>query len=157
MNKPTQPAPPFESASPPYEFDGYGWAMAQAELIRARRFESVDWDNVAEEVESVGKTEQSHAESALRVLMTHILKWRHQPKRRSRSWALSILEQRLRYERRMAQNPGLQAKREEMRDDAYRLARIAAAKETDLPLRTFPEAPLDWDEVLKAPFEHEID
>ena len=154
MNKPGHPTPPFDTASPPYELDGYGWAMAQAKRIRERRFDQLDIENIAEEIESVGKSEQSAAESALRLIIMHILKWQHQPERRSRSWAVTIRTQRIRYEIVMRKNPGLMSQLEEMRANAYRLARSEAEGETDLPESSFTEEPLDWATILDTPFEY---
>ncbi len=154
MNKPGHPTPPFDTASPPYELDGYGWAMAQARLIRERRFDELDIENIAEEIESVGKSEQREGESALRLIMMHILKWQHQPERRSRSWAGTIKVQRAHFHQVLRRNPGLKSQREEMRQNAYSLARIEAEAETDLPLFTFPEEPLDWATILDAPFDY---
>jgi hypothetical protein len=153
MNKPTQPRPPFEVASPPYELDGYGWAMAQAALLRAGRFDVADWGNIIEEIESVGKRERSTVRSALRVLMMHILKWQHQPERRSRSWALSIASQRLAYQDAIRDNPSLKAELDILRAEAHRRARLQAADETDLPLKMFSDTALDWHVILEAPFE----
>lgn len=155
MNKPSQPRPPFEAASPPYELDGYGWAMAQAQLLRERQFDALDIDNIAEEIESVGKSERNSAESALRLLMMHILKWQYQPERRGRSWAASITSQRIAFAQLMDDNPSLKPKLKEMRDRAYRRARVEAVRETDLPIQTFPAEPLDWDTILHDPFEHD--
>ncbi|MBS0312552.1 MAG: DUF29 domain-containing protein [Proteobacteria bacterium] len=153
MNKPSQPRPPFEATSPPYELDGYGWAKAQARLLSERRFEAVDLANIIEEIESVGKRERSTVRSALRVLMMHILKWQHQPERRSRSWALSIASQRLAYQDAIGDNPSLKGELDAIRTEAYRRSRIEAAAETDLPLRTFSETPLEWQVILDQKFE----
>ncbi len=135
-----------------YERDGYGWAMAQAEAIRARRLDAIDWENVAEEIESVGKSESGALESALRVLMMHILKWQHQPERRGVSWALSIKNHRQSFEDVLDVNPSLKPKRDELRRRAYRRSRIEAALETGLPLSTFPDDPPDWPTILDTRF-----
>jgi hypothetical protein len=153
MNKPSRPSPPFTSASPPYELDAYGWASAQAELLRNRRFDDVDLKNITEEIESVGKRERSVVRSALRILMMHILKWQYQPESRSRSWALSIASQRLEYQDIISENPSLKPELEVLRAEAYRRARLEAAREKDLPVTTFPEEPLDWSVILEEPFE----
>ena len=155
MNKPAIPHAPFSPASPPYELDGYGWATAQAKLLRERRFDKLDIENIAEEIESVGKSERNSAESALRVLMMHILKWQHQPERRSRSWAGTIMSQRLAYQAVIEDNPSLEAKRQEMRQRAYGRARSEAYAETGLPISTFPLEPLDWDTILNVPFDYD--
>nr|WP_302477351.1 DUF29 domain-containing protein [Sphingomonas sp. ID1715] len=133
--------------------DAYGWAMAQARLLREGRLREIDIENIAEEMESVGRSEKSSAESPLRVLMMHILKWQFQPERRSRSWAASIASQRAEFERVMRDNPSLRPKLDEIRDYAFRRARLEAVRDTDLPLKTFPEVPLDWAVVLNEPFD----
>ena len=153
MNKPSRPSPPFEAASPPYELDGYGWAMAQARLLSERRFDAIDLTNIIEEIESVGRSERSSVRSALPVLMMQILKWQHQPERRSRSWALSIANQRLAYEDAISDNPSLKPQLDTLRAEAYPRARIEAAAETDLPPDVFPEVPLDWLVILDQKFE----
>jgi hypothetical protein len=150
-----QPAHPKAAAplSPDYQLDGYGWAAAQARLLRERRWDLIDLENIVEEIESVGQHEQDKAESALRVLMMHILKWQLQPERRGRSWALSIANQRVRFEQRMAKNPSLKLVRDEMRANAFRRSRIEAAREMDVPLKSIPEQPLDWAVILDEPFD----
>ncbi len=83
-------APPDEPVGAQYERDFYSWLMEQARLVREGRCDALDRENLAEEIESLGREQFNKLESALRVLLTHILKWDHQPARRSRSWALSI-------------------------------------------------------------------
>ena len=88
------------------EADLYSWALRQAELLRAGRLSEIDAAAIAEEIDDVGKEEYHRLESALRVVMLHLLKWDHQPDRRSRSWTLSILEHRRWVHRRLG---GVQA------------------------------------------------
>ena len=78
------------------EADLYSWALRQAELLRAGRLSEIDAVAIAEEIDDVGEEQYDKLESALRVLMLHLLKWDHQPDRRSRSWTLTIREQRRR-------------------------------------------------------------
>ena len=132
-------APPDEPVRAEYERDVYSWSQEQARLVREGRWDLVDRVNVAEEIESLGRTEFNRLESALRVLLLHILKWDHQPKKRSRSWILSIQAQRLEIEDVLADNPGLKPRIGEALARAYRRARIEAAKETGLDTAEFPE------------------
>lgn len=133
--------------------DVYGWAIAQAALIRARRFDEIDWVNVADEIESVAKSEIRALTSNLIVLLAHILKWDHQPQRRSRFWSLSINEHRARVEDEIADNPSMKPKLSEVLSRAYRSARSDAASETDLSIEKFPGAcPYDWDAIMTRPF-----
>jgi hypothetical protein len=64
-----------------YEEDGYSWAVEQAELLRARRFDLPDVENVAEEIEDLGKSFANELSSRYGTLLTHLLKWEFQPKR----------------------------------------------------------------------------
>ncbi|HVP98246.1 MAG TPA: DUF29 domain-containing protein [Roseiarcus sp.] len=80
-----------------YQTDFYGWAMEQAELLRARRFAAADIANIAEEIESMGRGEKRELVNRLAILVLHLLKWQFQPAFRSPSWNSSIREQRIRF------------------------------------------------------------
>jgi cobyrinic acid a,c-diamide synthase len=122
-----------------YDTDVYTWAMKQADALRRRSANEVDWDNVAEEIESVGKGELRELRSRYLVLLTHLLKWLYQPENRGASWQTTIAIQRLDAADVLAENPGLKPLRDEAFAFAYRRARLEAAKETGLPLETFSE------------------
>jgi Domain of unknown function DUF29 len=143
-----------EAAAPAdYERDFYSWLMEQARLVREGRFDALDRENLAEEIESLGREQFNKLESALRVLLIHILKWDHQPARRSRSWALSIQGQRLEIEDVLADNPGLTPRIPEAIARAYRKARLLAAKETGMKETRFPEkCPYSFEDIVKREF-----
>ena len=101
---------------------------------------AIDRDNLAEEIESLGREQFNKLESALRVLLIHFLKWDHQPSKRSRSWMLSIKEQRLELKDVLDDNAGLKPRIAEALARAYRKARVQAARETRLEETAFPEA-----------------
>ncbi|CAL1241937.1 DUF29 domain-containing protein [Candidatus Methylocalor cossyra] len=90
-----------------YETDVVAWAQEQAKLLRARRFEALDIEHLADEIEDVGKSEQRVLESRMAVLLAHLLKWQYQPERRGDSWRRTIVEQRRRLLRRLDQTPSL--------------------------------------------------
>src|SRR5580658_8769268 len=100
--------------------------MEQARRLRDGVVHALDRDNLAEEIEALGRGEFNTLVSALRVLMLHMLKWDHQPALRSRSWVLSIEEQRLEIADVLADNPGLKPRIDEAIARAYRRARIEA-------------------------------
>lgn len=120
------------------ERDLYSWAVRQAALLREGRVGEIDAGAIAEEIDDVGEEQYHRLESALRVLMQHLLKWDYQPAARSRSWAITIREQRRRADRQLRRNPGLKSRLNEALLDAYEDARDEAARETGLPTRTFP-------------------
>src|SRR3954463_5198548 len=96
---------PADSRPAEYWKDFYSWLMEQARAVREGRWGAVDRENLAEEIESLGREQFNKLESALRVLLVHFLKWDHQPERRSRSWVLSIDGQRLEIADVLADNP----------------------------------------------------
>jgi hypothetical protein len=137
-----------------YERDFYAWAMEQAKRIREGAFEALDRENLAEEIASLGNEQFSKLRSAYRVLLMHMLKWDHQPEKRTRSWATTIFNQRLDASDVLDDNPSLKSRLDQALTAAYRRARVEAARETDLPLSTFPEAnPYSLDDLMSRPFD----
>jgi hypothetical protein len=124
-----------------YKTDFYAWTKDQAALARARSSNAFDWDNVALELEALGKTESRELRSRFVVLLTHLLKWMMQPERQGRSWANTIANQRDEITLHLADNPSLKATQQESFDAAYGLARRTASTETDMDLDLFPTKP----------------
>ena len=91
-----------------YEQDFYAWANEQAALLRAGRLSEADIEHIAEEIESMGKTEKRELVSRLTVLLLHLLKWQHQPTHRGTVWRLTLEEQRNQIEDHLADNPSSQ-------------------------------------------------
>jgi hypothetical protein len=136
-----------------YDRDFYAWANEQAALLRAGRLAEADLENIAEEIESMGRSEKRELVSRLKVLLIHLLKWRFQPTRRGNSWRLSIEEQRREVADHLADNPSLQAKLPDALGSAYTTAVLAAARETGLDRNTFPSAcPWTYDQIMDAAF-----
>jgi hypothetical protein len=146
-------APGSASREDLYERDYYTWSLQQAGALRARSTEALDWENLAEEVEGLARSEARELENRLEALLVHLLKWRYQPEKHSRSWRLTIREQRQRVARVMSQNPGLKRTLGESVTAAYALARLVAARETRLAERTFPPAsPWSFEQIADAEF-----
>ena len=145
--------PPEAPVAANYEHDFYSWTLEQARFVREGRWEAVDRENVAEEIESLGKEQFAKLRSAIRVLLLHMLKWDHQPKRRTRSWVLSIEAQRIELEDVLEGNPGLKPRIPEAIGKAYRRARVEAAQETGLEKKRFPEqCPYSWEDIVRREF-----
>lgn len=90
-----------------YEQDVIAWANEQARRLRAGRFDGLDIEHLAEEIEDVGKGEQRELASRMAVLLAHLLKWQYQPARRSRSWEATIRVQRAGIAHRLQRTPSL--------------------------------------------------
>ena len=149
----SEPARKAVSEAPLYERDFARWAEEQGRNLRARAAGDLDWDNVAEEIESSRRSERHEIESRTEVLLLHLLKWRLQPEERSNSWRATIQEQRIRLARRVAESPSLKRCPAEILDDAYRIARPAAADEMGRALEDVPEScPFTIGDVLDPEF-----
>lgn len=136
-----------------YQTDFYAWAMEQAALLRSGRLSSADVANIAEEIESMGRTERRELVNRLAILLLHLLKWRFQPGFRSPSWGSTIREQRIRWRSHLKDNPSLKAKVDESLAEAYELAVIGAARETGLPEGDFPKSsPFRYEQAVDDQF-----
>jgi hypothetical protein len=93
-----------------YDNDVVAWANEQARLLRAGRFEALDIEHIADEIEDVGKSEQRELASRMAVLLAHLLKWQLQPQRRGVSWEITVRNQRKAITLHLKQVPSLKAK-----------------------------------------------
>lgn len=132
-----------------YERDLYAWAMRNAALLRAGRLREIDHMNIAEELESMGRSERRALGSRLAVLLMHLLKWRYQPERRGRSWRATIREQQRQVARLLADNPSLRPELPTLMADAYVDAVLLAIAETGLDEATFPATcPFEVEQIM---------
>jgi hypothetical protein len=136
-----------------YEHDFYAWAREQAALLRAGKISSADIENIAEEIESMGRGEKRELVNRLDILLLHLLKWEFQPGFRSQSWRASIREQRIRLATHLKDNPSLKSKLDDAIKEAYQLAVIEAGRETGLPEGAFPAVcPYTFAQAIDAEF-----
>ena len=132
----------MQDTSARYEDDVVAWAEDQARLLRAGRFDAVDIEHVAEEIEDVGKSEQRELAHRMAVLLTHLLNVAIQPERRGSSWEAAIRDQRQRIERRLSRTPSL---KRSLADpdwwaDAWGDARLETSRETGVGFDRLPGA-----------------
>lgn len=115
--------------------------------------DEVDFENIIEEMEALGRSEQDELTSRLTVLITHLLKWQYQPTMRGHSWKYSIIEQRKKSESRLKKSPRLKSKLDEILFDAYDFATAVAARETGLDAKVFPQqCPYSFEEIMSSEF-----
>ncbi len=143
-----------------YEKDFYGWTIASANLLRNRKFDELDINNLVEEIESMGRSEKRGLVSHLAVLIAHLLKWQYQPGFRTRSdgtinrsWQLTIKNQRSDVRELLDENPSLEPKILELIKRSYSKALIKVEEETGLHIESFPpECPYTPEECLNDEF-----
>jgi hypothetical protein len=132
-----------------YNTDFYTWTAQTVQLLKERRFSELDLENLIEEIEDLGRSEYRALESRLEVLLMHLLKVRYQPEMYTKSWDLTIKEQRLRIQRLLRDSPGLKPKLPLAWEDAWEPALIKAQKETGLDVSAFPqENPFALEEAI---------
>lgn len=121
-----------------YDEDLYAWATETARMVRERQFHALDIEHLAEELESMGKSELRALESRLVVLLAHLLKWEYQPSKRGKSWQRTLIEQRKRIARLLRDSPSIKPKLTALVPDAYDSALRFAADETGMDETDFP-------------------
>jgi hypothetical protein len=136
-----------------YEADIISWANEQAAFIRSGRFDLLDLEHIADEIEDVGKSEQRELESRMAVLVAHLIKWQFQPSHRGVSWEVTIKTQRKNIARRLQKTPSLKSIISnddfwlEIWDDAIDIA----TKETGMS--GFPElCPWEYNQIINSEF-----
>ncbi len=138
------------------EQDFHGWLLDQAAALRARDYEAVDWDHLAEELEIIGARERRELKDRLITLHEHLLKLKFEPAEvhRHNSWRNTIEETRERIGDILEDSPGIfQGKRDEMLVAMYKRGRKAAARSSGLPVSTFPEeCPWTYEQAMDEEF-----
>jgi Domain of unknown function DUF29 len=136
-----------------YKSDFYAWTQEQAKLLREQRWEGVDWTNVIEEIESLGRQERRELEDRFAILLGHLLKWQFQPDGRGKSWRSTIREQRRQIRKQIQKNPSLQAYTPEAMEEGYEGGLDLAVRETSLDYEDFPATcPYTFEQALADDF-----
>lgn len=149
-----------------YDTDFFTWTQEQAALLRDGKLDALDLANLAEEIESLGKSDRRALGSHLRGLVMHLLKWRYQPSGRQtgHSWRTSINNHRREIAAIVDDSPSLRRQIPAHLAREYPRSRSDASDDTGLSLATFPascpwtvEHILDEDFWPDAPPERETD
>ena len=114
-----------------YATDFYAWCLTTAQLVREGQWDAIDPKALAEELESLGKSQKRELESRLEGLVMHLLKWEHQPGRRQEghSWYDTIREHRSQIARLLRDNPSLKPQVAPLLAEVYPEARAWALGE----------------------------
>ena len=97
-----------------YETDVYAWSERQGALLRrlaaGERVNDadLDWPNIAEEIETVGRSERAALSSYIANILEHLIKLRISPATEPRAgWQQTILRGRIEVEDVLRDNPSL--------------------------------------------------
>ncbi|MEB3309931.1 MAG: DUF29 domain-containing protein [Snowella sp.] len=120
-----------------YDTDFNLWIEQTVTALKKGNLQELDLENLIEEIESMGKSDKRSLVSRLEVLLMHLLKWKYQPERRSKSWIATINEQRRKIRLILKDSPSLMPYLKEQFTECYLEAKRDAAKETNLETGIF--------------------
>jgi hypothetical protein len=136
-----------------YDADYARWCAEQGALLREGKLDALDRENLAEEIESLGRSDKREIESRLNVILVHLLKWRFQPEKQKTGWKASIFEARRQLRRVLNESPSLKSYPESVLAEEYEAARLKAAGETGLPENDFPaSSPFTIEQIVDPAF-----
>ncbi len=132
-----------------YEKDVFGWSKEQVQYLKNKEWNSLDIDNIIEEIEDLGRSQKRSLESHLTNLLLHLLKIEFQPNKHTVSWDCSVKTARNHSKNVLRDNPGLKQYLHQILKDSYYDAYWAAVEETKLGPNRFPEVcPWTIEEIL---------
>ncbi|HEY9854077.1 MAG TPA: DUF29 domain-containing protein [Leptolyngbyaceae cyanobacterium] len=112
------------------------WIKETINQLRERNFNEVDWDNLIEELESMGKSDRRAILSLLTRLLEHLLKlsyWEVEKERSGNHWAAEIVNFRAQIQHRLEDSPSLKPELEAMYTKAYPIAVKSVSQLFSLP------------------------
>lgn len=115
-----------------YETDFAEWAEHTAALLREGRFNEIDIENAAEEIEGLARSDRSAIRSQLRRMLLHLVKQRIQPERDGSSWHRSITDGRTEIDGILDDSPSLRPFAESVLQQSWERAVRDALRETGL-------------------------
>ena len=142
-----------------YERDFYSWSMQQADALKRRDFNAVDWENVIEEIADLGKTQQHNWEAFCARVIEHMLKidyYREASEKVLEHWTREIRDFRQEMAELIDKNPGLKGQYAKMfaaaweRGRGYACRRLAEYDEDNDPQTTWKKAFRERGRMLPA-------
>lgn len=119
-----------------YEQDYYQWTQAMVKALRERDYVSLDWDNLIDEIDDMGKSQKRAIESLLMRLTEHLLKlkyWDTEKTRNSKHWRSEVVNFRILLDKRLKDSPSLKANLEEIYEDIFPGCKRSVGQLFDLP------------------------
>ena len=141
-----------------YETDFYRWTVEQSQFLALGQLHGLDLENLAEEIASLGRQERQELENRLGVLIGHLLKWQYQPNKRSRSWQVTISNQRRDIKKLLANNPSLKPYLDTAVQDGFLSGLGLVLSETKIKKKLLPaECPYAIAQLFDVNFPDDID
>ena len=139
-----------------YERDFFAWTQQQAALLRRASARAptagLDFQNLAEEIESLGKRDRRALISQIARVIEHLLKLQYSKMKESYSgWESSVDVHRSKARRILKDSPGLKAELEKILNESYDDGRRFATRSlrNELDPNIVPEiCPYSLDQIL---------
>lgn len=119
-----------------YEEDYYLWIQTMLEQLRKKNYANVDWYNLIEEIEDMGKSQRRAVESLLLRLTEHLLKlkyWNTGKARNKKHWQSEVVNFRVLLRKRLKESPSLKAILPEIYSETLTDSKRSMSKLFDLP------------------------
>ena len=131
-----------------YDSDYNLWVSQTIALLRQRQFETIDWTNLIDEIEDMGKSQKRALESLLARLLEHLLKlsyWEEEKTRNSKHWRSEIVNFRYQINKRLQESPSLRPQLAVIYPEVLTIAVKSVSQLCELP----PRVNLPLDKVLE--------
>jgi len=119
-----------------YETDYYRWLQTMVHHLYHRNLDAIDWENLIEELESMGKSEKRALMSLLTRLLEHLLKlayWESEKPRSANHWASEVVNFRAQIQARLEDSPSLRSQLPTLYEKAHATAIKSVSKLFFLP------------------------
>ena len=132
-----------------HESDFNLWIEQTKEAIQNRDFENIDWDNLLDEIDDMGKSEKQALDSYMQRLIEHVLKlkyWHAERERCGNGWMREVTNFRNRIKRILKKNPSLNHYLKTEYPDIYQDAISTMSFDFDIPKGNFVEV----EQIMKS-------
>ncbi|MGL5033000.1 MAG: DUF29 domain-containing protein [Microcystaceae cyanobacterium] len=126
-----------------YDTDYHLWVTETVKQLQNRELDSLDWENLIEEVSDLSRRNQKKLKSLLKLLFEHLLKlkyWQAEIDRNQNHWKREIRNFRQQIKDELEDSPSLTRYFVNIIPDCYQSARKLISDETGLNPNAFPEA-----------------
>jgi len=135
-----------------YDTDYHLWVTETVKQLQNRELDSLDWENLIEEVSDLSRRNQKKLKSLLKLLFEHLLKlkyWQAEIDRNQNHWKREIRNFRQQIQDELADSPSLTRYFIGIIPDCYQSARKLVADDTGFKLNSFPkEAIASFEQIL---------
>ncbi|MBD2544432.1 DUF29 domain-containing protein [Planktothricoides raciborskii] len=132
-----------------YEIDDSQWLEEIVKLLKNQQFKEIDWENLIEELEDLGKEKKNAVVSLLEQVIRHLLLLEYWPSEREYNqlhWQEEIYNFRIQLKRRLTTNLRnyLESELNSIYQDALGFVQIKTQKTVNFP----PDSPYSLDQLL---------